>query len=119
MKVSGSSIAAYYVGNAALALDRQAAQQSQAVAQQLQHPSRLPPLNEKVLEGELLNEERQRQAQYQSGAADDESAAQQRAAQPPLANTLSTNPAIRHYQTTAQLDGFASAGPIHQVDIYV
>jgi hypothetical protein len=121
MKVSGSSIAAYYAGNAALALDqnrdRQAAQQSQAAAQQrLQQFQRPQPLSEQVLEGELLNKAKQ-QAQLDSEGG--ESAAQQRSATPPLSTILSTNPAIRHYQTTARLDGTSSNGVVHQLDIYV
>lgn len=120
MRVSGSSIAAYYVGNAALALDRQAAQQSQAAIQQnLQRSSRPQPLSEQVLEGELLNEQRQRQqAHVQPDAVVDEAMAQRQGAEPPL-NRLSSNPAIRHYQSTALLDGFARVGSPHLVDIYV
>lgn len=121
MKVSGSSIAAYYAGNAALALDqnrdRQAAQQSQAAAQQrLQQFRRPQSLNEQVLEGELLNKARE-QARLDSEGG--ETAARQHGATPPLGNTLSSNPAIRHYQTTAQFDGFSGNGPVHQLDIYV
>ena len=123
MKISGSSIAAYYAGNAALALDqsrdRQAAQQSQTVTQQrLQQFKRPQPLSEQVLEGELLNK-RQQQARLDGDGADGESAAQHHSAQPPLANAFSSNPAIRQYQTTAQLNGFSSGGPVHQLDIYV
>ncbi len=119
MKVPGSSVAAYYVGNAALALDRQAAQQSQRAAQQLQSPPRPQPLSEQVLEGELLNEQRQRQqAQSQNGSVD-ESVLRQQGAPPPPPNPLSNNPAIRHYQSTALLDGLAKVGPPHLVDIYV
>lgn len=118
MKVSGSSIAAYYAGNAALALDqtrdRQAAQQLQAAAQQRLQQFRQPqPLSEQVLEGELLNQERERQARLESGLAGDG------AGVPPQPNSFSSNPAIRQYQATAQLDGLSSGGPVHLVDIYV
>ena len=121
MNVSGSSIVAYYAGNAALVLDqnrdRQAAQQTQAAAQQRLQPfPRPPPLNEQVLEGELLNKVQQ-QAQLQL-KQDEESAAQQRSGMPPQYSILSSNPAIRQYQVTAQLDGLSGVGPIHQLDVY-
>ena len=124
MNVSGSSIVAYYAGNAALVLDqnrdqnrdRQVAQQTQAAAQQRLQPFlRPPPLNEQILEGELLNKVQQ-QARLQ--LKEEESAAQQRSGVPPQYNTLSSNPAIRQYQTTAQLDGLSGAGPVHQLDVY-
>jgi hypothetical protein len=113
MNVSGSSIAAYYAGNAALALDRQAGRQSQAAAQQ--QFRRPQPLSEQVLEGELLDKG-QSQARLDGERAGGESAPQH---EPPLSSAFSTNPAIRHYQTTAQLSGFSSSGPVHQLDIYV
>ena len=119
MKVPGSSVVAYYVGNAALALDRQAGQQSQRAAQQLQSAPRPQPLSEQVLEGELLNEQRQRQEAQSQQSTVDESVLRQQSAAPTAVNPLSNNPAIRHYQSTALLDGFAKAGPPHLVDIYI
>lgn len=127
MKVSGSSIAAYYAGNAALApngnwdqnRDRQAAQQAQAAAQQrIQQFKRPQPPNEQVLEGELLDNERQQQ-RAKLGAEEGESAPQGRFQEAPPQPVYSSNPAIRSYQATARLDGLTGGGPRHQIDIYV
>lgn len=118
MTVSGSSIAAHYAGSAALALDpqrgRHAAQQTQAAAEQrLQQFRRPHPPGEQVLEGELLNQARQAQAERERGDVSDG-----RFRESPPQTPLSANPAIRAYQATARLDGLSGGQPLHQIDLY-
>ncbi len=126
MNVSGSSIAAYYAGNAALKLDNQAAQQQAKYQQQLQerHQRTLP--NESVLEGELLNgqsrpraQEAENEPQQQKASEQGYKEEQQRRHFVSREGGSYQQNALKLYQNNAQLDGFNSLDPLHQVDIYV
>ena len=118
MKVSGSTIAVYYAGDAQ-ALDGPASQQSRAV---FQHSLKRfiqpgPPL-EQVLEGELLNE-RRRQERRESEQNGKEFVGQRVPEPPPSINLFSGNRAVRDYKSTAQLDGFSKQWSLNQLDVYV
>ncbi|MFC1748197.1 hypothetical protein ACFL2V_05260 [Pseudomonadota bacterium] len=121
MNISGSSIAAQYAGNAALKLDHQAAQQQALNQKQLQSNRLRAVPNEQVLEGELL-EGQARQAndgEDEQQASSEQGEGRQGQGFVNLEGGSYTQRALNQYQNNAQLDGFNSLDPLHQIDIYI
>ncbi len=119
MNVSGSSIAAYYAGSAAPRLDHQSAQRQAAAQQQLQEQRQRPLPNEQVLEGELLEHQRNKSADDASNEQQAFSDDRNERLFVSLEGGTYPQRAINQYQNNSQLDGFTSLEQLHQIDIYV
>lgn len=123
MQISGSSAAALYAGNAALRLDHQAAQQQAFHQKQLQAARLRAVPDEQVLEGELLEGQSQQGAGNSTeGFSSGDTFTGQDGSRRGFENLEGgsyTQRALNQYQNNAQLDGFGSLDPLHQIDIFV
>ena len=126
VNILGSSIAASYLGNAAIKRDNEAVRQAASAQQTMPEHRQRAAANGQMLEGELLNHQAKKKADAATG---DKAAQTQGASGQEQGNRgrvfLNSEggsyyqKALNQYQNNAQLGGFTSLDPLHQIDIYV